>query len=320
MSETNNNSSQQAHGSGIKPMLSSLNYYILLAMVWVISCAPFGVLHLLSDVLYFPLYHIVRYRRRIVRRNLVESFPEKSEREIIAIEKQFYHSFIDVILESLKLVSISPEKMMRHMKFVNIDYVNSLLDEGKSVSVFIGHYGNWEWLASMGLVLRKGPIQAHVFHMLRNDATNRLMHKMRGRFGHVSVDMYKTARFIAAAKKDNRQCIIGYIADQSPKFGESKHFIPFLNHNVPVLTGTEKLTKHFGFDALFMGMKRVKRGYYECRFTPLHPDPKSLPDFELTQLYYQQLEAEIREHPELYLWTHNRFKHAIYNNDVCGEK
>lgn len=317
MSIIDKDTSQQSHTGhklSVAQLLHSLNYYVLLAFVGAVSLIPFGVLHMLSDVIYFPLYYVVRYRRRVVRKNLVESFPEKSGQEIVAIEKRFYHSFIDVILESFKLLTISPEKMMRHMKFVNIDDVNSLLSEGKSVSVFIGHYGNWEWLASMGIVLKKGPIQAHVFHKLRNSATDRLMHKMRGRFGHVSVDMYKTARFIAAAKKDNRQCIIGYIADQSPKFGESKHFIPFLNHNVPVLTGTEKLTKHFGFEAMFMGMKRVKRGYYECNFSQLHPDPKSLPDFELTQLYYQRLEAEIREYPELYLWTHNRFKHAIYGS------
>lgn len=314
MSKPNNSTSQHRSHRSIKSMVCSLNYYILLSAVWMVSLIPFGVLHMLSDIIYFPLYHLVRYRRHVVRKNLVESFPEKSHAEIVAIEKRFYHSFIDVILESFKLLSISPQKMMRHMKFVNIDLINNLTAQGKSVSVFIGHYGNWEWLASMGLVLENNPIEAHVFHKLHNDATDRLMRKMRGRFGHVNVDMYKTARFIASVAHENRPCTMGYIADQSPKYGDSKHFIPFLNHSTPVLTGTEKLTKHFGYEAAFVGMKRVKRGYYECRFSILHPDPKSLPDFELTRLYYQRLEAEIREHPELYLWTHNRFKHAIYGS------
>ena len=310
MNKTDKNSSQRTSCLSIKSMAGSLNYYMLLSAAWIVSLIPFAVLHLLSDILFFPLYYVARYRRRVVRKNLVESFPEKSTAEIVAIEKRFYHSFIDVILESFKLLSISPKKMMRHMKFVNIDLINGLTAQGKSVSVFIGHYGNWEWLASMGLVLENNPIEAHVFHKLHNEATDRLMRKMRSRFGHVNVDMYKTARFIASAAREARPCTMGYIADQSPKYGDSKHFIPFLNHSTPVLTGTEKLTKHFKYEAAFVGMRRVRRGYYECRFSLLHPDPKSLPDFELTRLYYSKLEAEIRECPELYLWTHNRFKHA----------
>ena len=255
MSIIDKDTSQQSHTGhklSVAQLLHSLNYYALLVLVGAVSLIPFGVLHMLSDIIYFPLYHLVRYRRRVVRKNLVESFPEKSHAEIVAIEKRFYHSFIDVILESFKLLSISPKKMMRHMKFVNIDLINNLTAQGKSVSVFIGHYGNWEWLASMGLVLENNPIEAHVFHKLHNDATDRLMRKMRGRFGHVNVDMYKTARFIASVAHENRPCTMGYIADQSPKYGDSKHFIPFLNHSTPVLTGTEKLTKHFGYEAAFV--------------------------------------------------------------------
>lgn len=115
---------------------------------------------------------------------------------------------------------------------------------------------------------------------------------------------------MAKTLKDNKTCIIGFLADQSPKKRDVKYFINFLNHMIPVITGTEKATKHFGYKALFLNVKRVNRGYYECELSSLHDDPESLPDYELTDLYYKRLESEIINQPEFYLWTHNRFKYA----------
>lgn len=293
-------------------VIGKIEYHVLVGLVWLVSHTPFSVLYILSDLLYFPLYYLVRYRRSIVRKNMTESFPDKSLQEIIKLEKKFYHFFVDMALESCKLLSIAPDELGRRMRFVNIDFVNQMLGEGKSVSLFLGHYGNWEWVSTLALWLHKKAVAAQIYHQLRNEPMDRLMKLLRGRFGNVSVDMYKTARFMANASAEERPYIIGFIADQSPKMREVKHFLPFLNHTVPVLTGTEKVTKHYGYEAVFLSMKRVKRGYYECSFIPLHDHPASLPDFELTRLYYQQLENEIVRHPELYLWTHNRFKHACY--------
>lgn len=292
-----------------------LYYYALLFLVKILSYLPFRVLYVLSDVFFFPFYFVIRYRRKIVRKNLTESFPDKSIDEIVRIEKKFYHFFIDMTLESCKLMSITPEEIGRRMKFTNIEMANEMLAGGKSVSLFLGHYGNWEWVSSMSLWLYKDAVIAQIYHKLRNKSMDRIMRKLRERMGNnIGVEMYKTVRFMASTAADNKPCIIGFIADQSPKKREVKHFIQFLNHEVPVLTGTEKATKHYGYEALFLGIKRVKRGYYECELIPLHEHPESLPDFELTNLYFQRLEHEIRQQPELYLWTHNRFKHAV-NSD-----
>ncbi len=291
--------------------LDTLYYYALLVIVKVISYIPFRALYVLSDILFFPFYFLIRYRRKIVRKNLTESFPDKSKDEIIQIEKRFYHFFIDMFLESCKLISITPEDIKRRMNFTNIEMVNEMLCKGQSISVFIGHYGNWEWLSSIGLSLCDGAVAAQIYHKLRNKPMDRIMKRLRERMGNVCVEMHKTVRFIANAAADNKPYIIGFIADQSPRKREVKHFIHFLNHKIPVLTGVEKTTKHFGYNAVFLSIKRVRRGYYECEFLSLHDNPKSLPDFELTSLYYQRLENEIQLHPEFYLWTHNRFKYAI---------
>jgi KDO2-lipid IV(A) lauroyltransferase len=292
-------------------LIEKIKYNVILLGVKALSHIPFRVLYVLSDILFYPFYFVVRYRRRIVRRNLTESFPEKSMDEIIRIEREFYHFFIDTTLESCKLISISPEEMMQRMKFTNIELPNKMLSEGKSVSLFLGHFGNWEWISTMGLWLYDGAVGSQIYHKLRNGAVDRIMKMMRERMGTHCVDMKKTVRYMVDASADSRPYIIGFIADQSPKRRDAKHFIKFLNHQIPVLTGTEKATKHFGYEALFVSVKRVKRGYYECEYIPLHDDPKSLPDFELTELYFQHLERAIEQHPEIYLWTHNRFKYAI---------
>lgn len=298
------------HAADMYRLSDMLSYYFLLALVKGLSYLPFRLLYALSDLLFFPFYFLIRYRRKIVRRNLTESFPDRSTDEIIRIEKRFYHFFIDMALESCKLISISPEEMRKRLRFVNIELANDMLRAGKSVSLFLGHYGNWEWISSMGLWLYKDATGVQIYHKLRNQSTDRIMKRLRERMGNICVEMHKTARFMANAATAPQPYIIGFIADQSPKRREAKHFVPFLNHTIPILTGTEKATKHYGYEALFINMKRVRRGYYECELTYLHPRPTSLPDFELTHLYFKRLEKEIRQRPELYLWTHNRFKYA----------
>lgn len=271
---------------------------------------PWCVLYAFSDLLFGLLYYVVRYRRGIVRRNLTESFPEKSPAEIGRIEKEFYHFFADLILESGKLAFITPEEINRRMRFTNVESLNSSLRQGKPVAIYLGHYANWEWVSSMPLWLEKGIIGAQIYHELRNKRMDRLMLRIRERMGAICVEMRKTARYINELAQNRKVCAIGFIADQSPKKREVRHFLSFLNHEAPVLTGTEKVIKRYGFEAWYLDVRRVKRGYYEADFVRLHEMPRELPDFELTALYFRYLEQTIRRQPELYLWTHNRFKHA----------
>ena len=291
-------------------------YHLLRFLLKLLSYIPFRVLYILSDGLFCLLYYLVGYRRKVVRQNLTESFPEKSLPEIRRIEKKFYRFFADMILESCKLASVSPEEIRRRMKFTNVEAVNSMLKQGKSVSVYLGHYGNWEWVSSMPLWLENGVTGAQIYHKLRNKDMERLMLHIRGRMGAVSVDMHKTSRYITGLVNSRQVCVVGFIADQSPRWQEARHFLPFLHHKTPVLTGTEKITKHYGFEAFYLDVKRLRRGYYEAEFTQLRGNPRALPDFELTTLYFRRLEQAILRQPELYLWTHNRFKHAERSDET----
>ncbi len=280
---------------------------------WVVVKAlarlPFRLLYILSDLLYPAFYYVVRYRRKVVRANLSSSFPNKSLSELKTIEKRFYHFFLDMLLETCKLLTMSEEEMQRRMTFSNVEAVRDYNSQGRSVAVFLGHFGNWEWISSTGLWMPFAKV-AQIYHPLRNKAMDSIMLQLRERMRNVCIPMRATARFMAAKSAENEPQVIGFIADQSPKPREVSYFIPFLNHLTPVLTGTEKAAKHFGYEFMFIAVRRVRRGFYECEFVSLADDGPSLPDYEATRRYYERLEEEINAQPELYLWSHKRFKFA----------
>ncbi len=318
--ETRNKSGDEAAVSVPLSWSDTVSYYLLLFVIKGVSYLPFCVLYALSDIIYVPFYYVVRYRRRVVRKNLTESFPDKSVKEVVRLEKRFYRYFIDTALESCKLLSISGDEMRRRMKFVNPEMIRELLAGGKSISVYLGHYGNWEWVSSAGLWF-EGTTIVQVYRKLRGRAANKIMGLLRCRMGHLYVSMHDTARFMAAAARENKQYIYGLIADQSPKRRDAKQFVRFLNHLTPVIVATEKAAKHYGNEAVFIDMKRLSRGYYEGEFILLHGDPQSLPDYELTRLYFRHLEEEILRQPELYLWTHKRFKYSqkVQQQDISPD-
>lgn len=287
-----------------------MTYYLLWFFLRLISCIPFWALYVISDGLYFLLYHVVRYRRAVVRRNLTECFPDKSLSEIRRTERGFYHFFADNIIESCKMAHMSPQQMSRRMKFTNIDQINARLRQGRSVGLYLGHYGNWEWISSMPLHLEKNATAAQIYRRQGNKTIDRLMLRLRGLMGAICVEMRQTARFATGLVASGKVAIIGFIADQSPRKRDAHHFLTFLHHRAPVLTGTEKIIRHYGFDAWFVDIRRIRRGYYEATFVQMNPDPQSLPDMELTAIYYRMLQQTIERSPELYLWSHNRFKHA----------
>ena len=285
-------------------------YSLCHLLVKALSHIPFAVLYALSDALYYLLYYVIRYRRKLVRRNLTESFPEKSPQEIVRIEKRFYHFFMDMLLETCKLASISPEEMRRRVTFPNFEQANEVVREGRSVTFFIGHCGNWEWMSSVGLWIDEDAVLAQVYHRLTNPVMDALMKHLRERMGNVCVEMRETARFVSHRRSEGKPCMMALIADHSPKWRDIRHYVQFLHHEVPGLVGPEKMTKRYGHVPFFVHLRRLRRGYYECELTLLHKHPEELPDYELTDLYFKYLEAEILAQPECYLWTHNRFKYA----------
>ena len=285
-----------------------LLYYIIYPLWYLLSLLPLGVLYILSDALFHLLYHLLRYRRRIVHKNLVESFPEKSEAEIRQVERGFYHFFCDYIVESLKMMTISPEEMKRRMVFKGIEQFDEVIEAGGSCALYLGHYCNWEWVSSVPLWVTPKAKCGQIYHPIENPEFDRLFLKQRGRMGAVSIPMNDTLREILRYRSEHQPVIIGYISDQVPHWRNIHHWCDFLHHDTPVLTGTERIVRKVNHAVFYLEMTRVRRGYYEGEIKLITREPQSLPEYEITTRYFQMLEASIRRRPEFWLWSHNRWK------------
>lgn len=290
-------------------------YYLTYAVLWLFSLLPMWVHYLISDGIYVIVYHLVGYRKKLVRKNLSDSFPEKSEAEIIRIEKDFYRWFCDYFVETIKLLTISRQELRRRMVFKGAELVNKLTENGQSCAVYLGHYCNWEWITSLPLWVTPKAQCGQIYHVLENSEFDKLFLKLRQRMGAVCIPMAETLRKLAEYRQQRQPVVIGYISDQVPFWNNIHHWCPFLNHDTPVLTGTERLARSAGHAVFYIDVERPKRGYYVAEFKLIARDPKQTEDYQLTDAYFTLLEASIRRAPQFWLWTHNRWKrtHEEFN-------
>ncbi len=286
--------------------MKNLTYYLSFALWFIISLLPLWVFYRLSDGLYYLVYHVVRYRRRVVYANLRSSFPEKSEAEIERIAKDFYSFFCDYIVETLKFFSMGEKNIRKRMKFEGLGQVKEDFANGRSVSVYLGHYCNWEWISSLGLHLDEQCGQ--IYHPLENATLDRLFLYMRGRFKAQSIKMDDTFLTILKWKKEGRKNIVGYIADQVPGYNNIHYWADFLHHDTPVFTGAERISKIMDTAVYYIDVERPRRGYYVARFIKIADSLNEHPVFFATEQYFRLLEKNIQRAPQYWLWSHKRWK------------
>lgn len=283
-------------------------YYLIYGLCYTVSLLPLRVLYLLSDFFFLIVFHLVKYRRKLVAKHLADSFPQILAEEREYVERDFYHWFCDYLVESIKLISMSERQMKRRLVFKGTDVVDQVVGEGQSCAVYLGHYGNWEWVTSLPLWVTPKAQCGQIYHAIENPQFDRLFLRLRQRFGAVCIPMAETLRRIIKYRQEGRPVVIGYIGDQVPFWNNIHHWCQFLNHDTPVLTGTERLTRQTGHAAFYLDVRRISRGYYEAEFQLISREPKKMAEYELTDEYFRRLEASIRRDPACYLWTHNRWK------------
>lgn len=269
--------------------------------------APLWVHYLISDVLYLFIYKIVGYRTAVVRKNLSSSFPNKSEEELRDIEHRFYRWFCDYLVETVKMFSISEKQIMHRMRFEGIEQINDDLKKHRSITVYLGHYCNWEWVCSLGLHITEGTA-AQLYHPLESRLFDRLFLYSRERFKAHSIEMKEAFKVLADWQKEGRYSVTGYISDQVPGFS-SMHYWPwFLNHDTPTYTGAERIARILDTSVYYFDIERPRRGYYVAKVVKICDNTKEMPKFTITEQYYRLLETSIIRHPEFWLWSHNRWK------------
>ncbi len=283
---------------------------IVYTLFYTLSLLPFRILYGMADIGYVLLYYIIRYRRGVVRKNLVTAFPEKGIGDIKAIERKFYHWFCDYFLEAVKLLSISDKELRRRFTINNSEEVEQCFQEGQDVAAILGHYCNWEWLSCVGMNLPPERETGLIYHPLRNKAFDYLFRKLRSHEQNSHVIPKKDIlRYVVTKKREGVRNICGYISDQGPKWTNIHLWLPFLNHEyTPVFTGGERIMRKMNNAVFYVEMSRPKRGYYTATYKLITREPNTLPPDDITRRFFCMLEETIRREPAYYLWSHNRWK------------
>lgn len=289
-----------------------------------ISRLPFGILYIISDLLYVIVYHIARYRRDVVNGNIRDSFPEKTEAERKQIVKEFYRHFTDYFVETIKLAHVSDSEMKRRMEFVGTDMIDRYFDEGRSLAMYFSHCGNWEWAPSITLWTRHKPSEQTVFAQVYRPLTNPWFDayflKLRSRFGSVSYDKRLVFRDLLRLKRDGKLSITGFMSDQKPSHNDTVHVVKFLNHPTAIITGTETIVRKLDLVAIYWDMEKVKRGHYRITARLITDNAAAMPQFEITDTYTRMLETTILRQPSIWLWSHRRWKNNVQYSDDNSHK
>lgn len=288
--------------------MNAIVFYLAYPFLFIVSRLPFPVFYKLSDLVCFFLYRVFGYRKAAVRSNLNLAFPDYSDEKLTAIEREFYSHLCDLFLEIIKSMGMSKEEMIKRFHVKNIDVLTQFEKENRSVFLMCGHYASWEWMMSLGYHMKhKG---YGIYKPISNPYFDNLIKKIRSRHDAYMISQRKAAEEIKRMEDNDERGVFGFASDQSPRPKPLTYWRSFMGIQVPVFTGAERMAREFNIPVVYAKMNRIKRGYYEVEFKLLTATPNELPPNGITDTYTEWLEAQIKEDPSQYFWTHKRFKHT----------
>ena len=280
--------------------------YLLLILLWIFSLLPIQILYLISKIIRFIVYDILCYREKVVIDNIQNTFIEKSQTEVIKLKNNFYDYFFELIVEIIKLLSISKNELNKRFTFSNINVIKQTLKKNKSVIVVVGHYGNWEWALRSASNLIDTKIIG-VYKRINNTIFEWLLLKIRSNTNVLPVEIKSLSRELV---NNNEKKIYAMVADQSPTLEQSNVRINFLNRDTLVYTGVEKISKKYNMPVFYLNIKLTSKGYYESTFEEINSKNINGKKIEITKEFFSKLENQIKSEPRLWLWSHKRWKHT----------
>jgi Kdo2-lipid IVA lauroyltransferase/acyltransferase len=279
-------------------------YYLLYGFLYLLSLLPLRVLYVLADGLYALIFYVFKYRKKIVLANLAHAFPEKTEKERIRIAKNFYKTFIDSFVETIKLFSTGRRFIEKRMS-ADFSVFEQLHREGKTFQMHACHQFNWEWINHCMSMNIPQPLVA-VYMPISNKAFERVFLKLRCRYHTImlpATDMKN--QFLSWRGKEH---VLVLVADQNPGHPGNSYWFEFLGKTAPFVKGPERYAREKKIPVVFARSRKIKRGYYKIEYELIADDASLLPEAELTRRFVQYITRVIREEPENWLWTHRRWK------------
>lgn len=282
----------------------------MLLIIRIFSLLPLSMLYAIADYLIYPLVrYVARYRLKLVRKNMRLSFPEKSESELNDLVNAFYHHFADILVEIIHGYRASDEEMRQRVVFENMDVLEDLARKKNGVIAYLGHVGNWEWIADVGKQFAdKSIVEYNVYRKQKNANADKAMLLLRSKRGGECVEKNQLLRKLVQLRHADHPFVIGLIADQKPSPRNAHTWTTFLNQDTAFLDGGEVLSRKFNLGVVYANIISPQRGYYRIYFEVITDNPNSLPENEITLSYARLIEANIRQQPARWLWTHNRWK------------
>ncbi|WP_109435400.1 lysophospholipid acyltransferase family protein [Aquimarina sp. AU119] len=284
-----------------------LIYKLVYPGLWLISKLPWKLFYAFSTSIFFIIYYIIGYRKRTVTENLILVFPEKAEKEIKKIRKEFYKHMCDMFLEMIKSISISNQEMMERFKVTNLEKIQNLEAKGQNIMVFMAHYASYEWANVIDIQTNFQAVG--IYKPIGNIYFDRLVRRIRARFGSRVVTNKNAMREITEDQTKDGLYMYGLAADQSPKLHKAMYWTNFMGIKAPTFLGAEVLSKRLGINTYYLQVEKIKRGYYEATFVSITEDPKNCEDYSIVKKYLRLLEKQITNNPQYYLWSHKRWKH-----------
>lgn len=284
-----------------------LEYLALRFLTFIIQISPFWLIYRLSDLMVILLHRVIRYRYNVIEDNIIQSFPEKSKKEIQTIIKAFYRNLCDVVLETFKGMTMPKKVLMDRYRFTNPEILDDLFNANIPVLMLGGHVTNWEW----------GVLSAHIwpkhegigiYKPLKNKYTDAFFKKTRGQWGLELASMRETRE--ALEKQRKVPGAFYFIADQTPSNLKTAHWVSFFNRETAFLSGVDRIARATGLPVYYFDIRRIGRGRYELDFDVICLKPKETQEGGISQLFASRLEQSIRRDPPAWLWSHKRWKHS----------
>ncbi|MBN1182992.1 MAG: lysophospholipid acyltransferase family protein [Bacteroidales bacterium] len=289
--------------------MQAAGFYFTFAFLWLITLIPLRILYSLSDLVFVILYYVIPYRKKLAIKNICNSFPEKSKKEIRWIARKFFRHFCDNFLESFALIHMSKHEIQRRFTILNPEVLGDYHKKNKHLIAVSGHHCTWDWFAGFPFYSQYRLMA--LYKPLHNKYYDALFKKLRGKFGsHTIANTHAVKTMLAY---DGPPTVFWFIADQRPLRKDIKYWTKFMNQDAPVFMGVEKIAVKTNFPVIYFHMRKIKRGHYSAEIKILCDNPKSTKENEITEMHVKILEDNIKEQPECYLWSHNRWKHKKFD-------
>lgn len=288
--------------------MTNFRYHIIIFFLKAIAFLPLSVLYIISDIICFVLHRIVGYRVEVVRRNLRNSFPEKTPEELKRYENKYYRHMCDCIVETIKLLHISDKEIRQRVEIHNTELVEKIASDKRQIILFMGHCGNWEWVPAVTMALDKPQVMGALYRPVKDKAFDRVMLRIRSRFNSECIPMRRAYRRLVELNRDDKTFMMGFIADQRPTGVDQNHRTMFLNQVTSYLVGGETIGRKINAEYVYADIERLKRGHYSLTFRKIEVSADDSAEYPYTLQFLKMLEETIRKAPEFWLWSHNRWK------------